>query len=149
MNHSIYKNISRLSLDDELISSINRVDGRLVISTTGGFLENFSEEQVLEPIVADKVSITFTGVRNEIFKTNDGTPTDSLYEVTKPVDFETEYSQIIGSTFSESECLIAVFRRSFIKKPLYYIEWSIEFENVSVQWESFIVDNSLLNSSNL
>jgi hypothetical protein len=142
MKYQIINNFGRIGLHDSHFSNITFDKNCIAIKVDWGFLENFEEENILEPIVFDRAELFFNDVQSQTFKkfTNDNLAhidfPESLFKNTwlimtnELVNHANVFSMVITMTNDQE-----------------YLEWTIEFKSSMLTWGKYILHKNWLNGT--
>jgi hypothetical protein len=132
--YEIEKGLGRIGLHDSHLSQIATDDGNLIIDVDWGYLKNFDEGNVSEPIVFDEAKLILRAINSQSFKKltdNETIPT------LRPIDFETDIWLVLTN-----EYLFIDDYHAFIftlTNDTNYLEWTVNFKEGRLKWNKYIL----------
>ena len=143
MKTSITSDISRLELHDSSFEMIIRHNQELELVFDWTKLENFIENNIIEPIIIGRTKMRLTGVNVEEFK---------VYfdeEKFTVIPFPEAFSKnlISSNEINDADKTIkinALFREN--KDEMYdWVEWRFNYDTCEISWTSYVTKSEWLN----
>ena len=146
----INNDFSRLNLHDSNIDNFILNERFCVIHFDWGFLENYSEKGMKEGIVITKIKMTVEGYKNEICQLN---YTGTIGQKNKASEFLNFSNEVVENWYvifknqsNETDKEFKISGSYEHNSILCWIDWSFNYENVQITWESHVLHKDWLNN---